>query len=46
MKPSLPKDPEFNKEDYKVCYVKGTSIYGPWSFTFDYGRLISALQGT
>ena len=44
MKPTLPTDPEFDKEDYNVYYVNGTSFYGPWSFTFDYRKLISAYK--
>ena len=44
MKPTLPKDPEFDKEDYNVCYVNGTSFYGPWTFTFDYSQLIRAYK--
>ena len=44
MKPTLPEDPEFHKKDYNVCYVDGTSFYGPWSFTFDYRKLISTYK--
>ena len=46
MKPTLPEDPEFRKADYNVCYVDGTSSYqyGPWSFTFDYRKLITTYK--
>ena len=44
MKPTLPEDREFNKKDYNVPYVNGTTFYGPWSFTFDYSKLISSYK--
>ena len=44
MKPTLPEDSEFNKKDYNVWYVNGTTFYGPWSFTFDYSKLISSYK--
>ena len=44
MKPTLPEDSEFNKENYNVPYVNGTTFYGPWSFTFDYSWLISSYR--
>ena len=44
MKPTLPQDSEFNKKDYNVWYVNGTTFYGPWSFTFDYSKLISSYK--
>ena len=37
----MPEDNEFNKKNYNVRYVNGTTFYGPWSFTFDYSQLIS-----
>ena len=40
MKPDLPNDSKFNPNDYPVPYVNGITFYGPWSFTFEYTKLI------